>query len=1206
MKPIVEIMLFAKRSELVNYACQGLKYLAYISPCVLLPFILEITEPALQSLSESHRTLSSISALDAVAPGMFKSTFPQGSKHLVSLLHLALPGIDINDLKKSITTLFFILTTVSNITIHDCSQSPAILDNDDLEQTRLSTSGFVSWIPQYISRIFTIFENLPHNFGIGDNQSSEEQFIYNILYTSQMVFAQLSPEMEDLAISVIFKRIANSNIPSATAAVGGLCGLLCRSNPQKRLATFFEYCTTNIKQEIENGAASTPTSNVSNNQNPFNFARMSDAPFYWYLNILKNIVSYAGKSLLAYSTEIVEILELLFVHCKSWRAYTWTGELLLSICQSLTFIYPLEFNSHPESVINQPDFYNQSYKYWGSSYKIPQLESKWHIPSQAEVQFATQLSDKYITICIENIRILGKGDYGNRLDLLRFLNILKYGIQCTFCFLQPEGFSDADMDDIVDDTSEITMDTAVHTIIDNTTGASSKNDTVENRMYNNTTDDIKNKLINDDDIYDIFRNQQSNIPLDCGFLFSKKSREYKQWKYKLKEIRQTTIELGINLMESDDVELIQSLISLIRNQLTNQTTQVQDIKILYKFSKKMIGSNKDSSLIPRSLYIRNLNILHLMRVQHNYNIVEYDNQTKQLVEILNKFSLGKYSQVRINAQTTLCKTSRFTTQTLTFLVRNHVDDQLKGTLHLMKSLPIYSNWKFAHDFISKLLNFQTDNIKTLNLIEAFVYQFKKKSNLKIVDIKKHTTEHFDHVINQKLFKAEIPPKSLLENENLPENYQKSHSEKQEKILEMSLESYRETIKLLIEYLKNETHNWRFCKISLDLLATLLNEEFPLGKETAEIAFKYCIHDHPEIRESSLLLLNKMFDLLRIRALKNNTNYTEQLKKEININDLPNSEHGILDFDDRDFYIDKSLSYLIPPTKIQYKTGSVDIPYDDSESKDCLVSIKQRVMDKDFWLKFCHFFALVSSNNFDHLVADVYKRIFHYTQTDCLDLLIPIIECIIKDEGDGSQKFCSEIISGIIRGAKYWSKDKITILENRIFPILESAIDSATSESIIRWGECVYYFCTKRDPARYYRIIRKILDSKLDITNESFFTESKKIVLLNGLFSIYSVKLANSAQFVIEKLLNLAGSPYQKVRKSLGQCLATCIGITYKHNYSDLNDFFLKLNKDFNFEKDDRFIELFKDLQNLKDLPFQIGSNSLYANKCKSCNLRSKV
>lgn len=183
LKPLVLMSMFSKDNTSVVTTHATLKNLAWIAPDLILPPLLDRIYPSLESLTESHRTLSSIGALCSVARPLFTfSHFPKGASHLIPLLSLVLPGIDVNDPSKASATLLFIILLLHTVPLVECSSQDGDVSPEE-EEYRLSTIGLQDWVLFFLSRIINVFENLPegHESSSNNRQTSETSLIEMVM-----------------------------------------------------------------------------------------------------------------------------------------------------------------------------------------------------------------------------------------------------------------------------------------------------------------------------------------------------------------------------------------------------------------------------------------------------------------------------------------------------------------------------------------------------------------------------------------------------------------------------------------------------------------------------------------------------------------------------------------------------------------------------------------------------------------------------------------------------------------------------------------------------------------------------------------------------------------------------------------------------------------------------------------------------------------
>lgn len=182
IRPVVFLSLFGKDQYSVSASQSALKSLVWLEPDLVFPGLLERIYPSLETLTETHRTASSLSLLSHISlPLLSREHYPAGGKHLLPLLHLTIPGIDMNDPMKSISSLMFITTALMNVPIFDLTESAMSgvtyaseerrfesMDMDGGNQSlvadreeddalcRATTAEFEEWIAKFLNRVFTI------------------------------------------------------------------------------------------------------------------------------------------------------------------------------------------------------------------------------------------------------------------------------------------------------------------------------------------------------------------------------------------------------------------------------------------------------------------------------------------------------------------------------------------------------------------------------------------------------------------------------------------------------------------------------------------------------------------------------------------------------------------------------------------------------------------------------------------------------------------------------------------------------------------------------------------------------------------------------------------------------------------------------------------------------------------------------------------
>lgn len=88
--------MFSKDMVATAFAQTSLRGMALLEPDLIMPQILEKAYSGLESVNETHRTTAVMNALSGVSlPLVSQKMWLGGQKHIVPLLELCLPGIDL-------------------------------------------------------------------------------------------------------------------------------------------------------------------------------------------------------------------------------------------------------------------------------------------------------------------------------------------------------------------------------------------------------------------------------------------------------------------------------------------------------------------------------------------------------------------------------------------------------------------------------------------------------------------------------------------------------------------------------------------------------------------------------------------------------------------------------------------------------------------------------------------------------------------------------------------------------------------------------------------------------------------------------------------------------------------------------------------------------------------------------------------------------
>ncbi|KAH6565148.1 hypothetical protein BASA60_010024 [Batrachochytrium salamandrivorans] len=1145
LRDIVFLGMFGKDSRAVAYSNITFKYLSWIDPASTFPGLLERVFPALESLNETHRTISCISALNSTAlPLVSCAHYPSGGKDLISLLHLTLPGLDINDIAKSTSTLLFINSAIMTVPLFDvflfpCNDSTTFSDmnNDAMElrdiheERRLSTSEFESWTCQYLERVFSILENLPQQYGSngGSKMTMENSLLDMLLYTSDMVFSQLSEPLEDSIIRKIVRFCCSSVLPTATKAIGTLCGSLSRSQPRKRLTALFPICRAGIFEEISNGAASRPCSKISAASNPFGFAFMSDASLHWYQSILNSIVHYSGDDILDFQEDIIAIIDESITKCASRRGYKWAGKLLRNVLFSLTHSYPIEARSHPQSLWNSPEFQKSSHMHWGDQFTLETADVKWHTPSSKGIAFAEALLKRYTSLAISKLEAamamsVASADHSFGTDIGKWLSLLKNCAYGSGTLLQPP------------------------------TSISHNNEIPDLEMY----------------VPRVHRR-----PPYAGACFTDPTTpKFSEWALNQEHIQDIVYRLysAMSLGRTNDSEAIQSLVSCIEACISYTGVYVPFFASsmrLYKYMKGSIKISDNQVLMPRYLIAQRARLVHLARlkqvsVQRPMTTLVH----RLIVDVLTPLCVSEYTPVRVRAQRALEEAlrcfpvARFSILPILLsyldvsrLGTEHASDQIKGTLHVLRGKSITSvilhHWKYTSLFLKAIVRSQHDDKPT-------ILEMLRKAYIGFL---MHTSGVSFSPPPATISLLELAGDCGVDTTDvvISEGYL-------ERRRQLAQSEYHGLVDSLVSFAQDSSTHWRFSAMAANLVDVILRPEESISPSLMRFAVANVTNEHPIMRNNCVSLLTRILIILKQRATQQGTSSIALLKKDVVYSSAPFSLQDDSQLLEDTLFNDQLDSGWLSCDGVQTVYTGVRRPDDlspafhDSSSSEAHSILDARLKESEFWSLIASYLSQEMSHTtdfFSNATANLFKRVAGLVEDALIKHLGPFIESWIDQSSDKSmQRAAAEVLGGILRGAKHWASTKQSLLWSWATPLLSRAFSQATTDSIGYWMECVKYISLARDPRRIRPLVQLIFQAQLDPSSHSFFYETKKLFLVRSLVAVYSSHLRMVAQHYLPLYFSAICSPYAQVRDTLGALINQLLQIQWCPNAKNTTSLFL--------------------------------------------------
>jgi proteasome activator subunit 4 len=334
----------------------------------------------MQGLLEAHRTTASLASLSILMPTVSRHRIFRN--HVTTLLGLALPGIDPNDLGKTTLSLTFMISTCMLIPLWDLSDegdetavaSKWISEQMEILETmpgddypfqangnggsmaengaafgtkmtdadadlvaRSSTGSLGEWVTSFFNQIFGFLSNMPDTHKSA--KTAEEVMVPMVTLAVSTVLQALEPKLFTLALGKMQRFITSNVFHNAGEATASICRCFVEIRPEESLAAFLEPTVLNIREEIiENGAGKSGRITTTD-------VVPRDRALLWHLRIFFALLGpRTGETLLKDlqrpNSLIKGVINLTTKECKG-PMYHYIGKGLINLISSLTGIYTL-------------------------------------------------------------------------------------------------------------------------------------------------------------------------------------------------------------------------------------------------------------------------------------------------------------------------------------------------------------------------------------------------------------------------------------------------------------------------------------------------------------------------------------------------------------------------------------------------------------------------------------------------------------------------------------------------------------------------------------------------------------------------------------------------------------------------------------------------------------------------------------------------
>ena len=1094
LRTVCLLSMFSKDPLTIAASQASLKRMAILAPEMIFPAVLDRAFNSLEALETTHRTNAVITALSTLSP-VFTSRplYRAGGKHLVPLLQLCIPGIDLNDPMKTMSTCMFVLLSTLSIRVDDLTRPEAYADDEEsfeaipdqptlrvdtseaspalgeaLEpatpeqedyQLRISTADFEAWISAYFQRVLSLFETLPEE-GKGGRTGgkSEEQVINMIMAASDGVCRAMSPYLLEKSFNTVADYCANTVSATSVRVIGSLVGCFARADSEMVRKRLLPQCFANIRAEIANGASSTRTTSTS-------LPAPSDAALHWNLSVLTGALNGPSEHIMLYKDDLISVLQLIAEKCKSERAYSFGAKLVQKVVSSLTSLYPKEQRFVNQETWDSEDFAKRSHLFWGKMYDEKSVKINWHVPTEAEINMALEVLDRVVVPALDRVDALqAEGlarDKAWSNDFCRYLMVVRMGLIGMPSLIEEDevggGAPAMDLGDEVPAFVDIPPRFRSHFCLT--------------------------------DRQDPRYQKVAAFKQRCGQV--------------LHLAAQSTQESGAE----DQIDCVKMLVRSIRTYLTCYSYNGEDYKAHMRslsFFRNIAKLYAKQKAFPRVLFIRRAAFYNTSRARLNSFHRKRTPLTDKLILQVLEFCMSNYVGIRQTAQNTLDTIGGVYDGTWILCLPKLIeaiqpgvpDDKMKGALYVLgskgASYLCITDARFSAEYIMSLLDAQHHSKPSIQklvrgIINDFIVRFAEPSTLtdkvesaalnEAADILERALPSHLQAADDKLIEA-VAAKRRLRLERID----RLHEDLSGKAL---------------DFAQRETTHWAFSIFAARLLRALVRKDRPLGDKSAAYLSEQMISENPKMRHCAQAAVTKILYYVKLRTLaptdedlllgqiKNPLKHSEKLPSPVS------SEWTKQ-------YIASFAEPLTPTSKLRDKPsqgwlvwGEEEDFYDpppadgrvfdwDAASKDAIEAVRAKITQESWWQSFCRHLSQEKERDYPgNDSVTLLKSIFQIFGIELLPFIRETTEQYIAEKDRHRQRGAAELICGIYRGSKHWNMKDQGTLWAWLETLLPKIFAGCTPDSQPAWQSCIEYMLQARDPRRALPLINYIVQAARD-------------------------------------------------------------------------------------------------------------------------------
>eukprot|EP00052_Salpingoeca_macrocollata_P022088 m.190830 g.190830 ORF g.190830 m.190830 type:complete len:1825 (+) comp21711_c1_seq2:66-5540(+) len=1111
LKPVVFLAQFSKSPHMVANSTYALRELAFISPETVLPPFLERVFPALETLTETHQTVSILSALVTVCrPLLSPRNFPPGSTHLSTLLMLSLPGIDANDSIKTSITLQFYMAVLNMTCIADVAGADVPPDAPAAKRSMLAnTALYEDWVSQLLDRVFALVQNC------GERATAAERSLGLLACDMvQSLLRQLSPPLFTQALRRLHTWITTHIVLGAGKVAGHMCALTVRAHPTQALQTLLPPVCARIAVLAEGAPR------VQHSQDAH-----SDDELVWLMHLVARMVKFGGAALLLHRDCLMQVLDAtLYLSAKAPRKLA--GKLLRHTLKSLLSLYVVDWHTLPQSLRDDAAHRIYDLTCWDEGV-FGEQEVQWHVPTVEERQFAEDLVTRFYLPAFNHVEamVAGSEPYNKEivkahLSVLR--NVVRVGLD-----LFPE-----------------TQHEPVYKY-DRPTDAFMKPMRLQSDMPHEISE-VNSKR----------RDQLCDLAHKlCQYLLDQREDDIKELSLTIKIVFQL---LCVRGMRDSKFKRAMSVYRF-------QKSLISDPIHGYKKHCRTIVLQRVMLQHMRRMTIHRLASVYDQ--QHAALVADlFRLSVSVYARVRAKAQLALFSALAVFQKAKNDVTHMAMDVLLDAKVGAEVDvtmdeGRVKGALHVLMNRSLTRRTAVRCDLLAKLVpaivsqhDREKESIQKLitNVLQAILREYRK------VNLELHMPEKL-HALAAPLCPAvyEDAPLEMFSAEAKQRYAQR-------------VKEYDHLLEVLQTAFADVSH-WRFRLLLCKFLQQYIRDDRPVSVPVVLFFARGMADDAVQVRNLCVSTFNRVLALqktvvpkvpavARADGVYPASDCTEgSLQSEA----LPLGHRP-----DNAFLCFKSDPALRPITALAYNSAvfvdrnwsgwsgwspqlRVHVPLADLPENTPLherdAAVLRVMAEPGFLTLFMELNSQEKNEGHERFQdgrAEVFKGLFRNLKTPFLELVKIEVEklCAATDKA-AKQRLAAEVIGGMVRGVKHWRYEELQPLWEWLIPLLRTTLAAVTNECVEVWCDGLRMACYDKDPRRIYPLLDLLFEAPLQSSDsDTSFAQYRRLYFLSAALEELSWRGAEPSIQLLQDLKPFLGHAYKLVRERIGHC----IGVVFRN------------------------------------------------------------